>query len=121
MKKLLLLLPILAVTILAFSLAQFSEAKELEECRDGLIIVQLINAQSSTCKNIETAERWVELGIATITDPSYVKDAEAIIEEGITSGSITGMISSIPFRMDCAAGFTIGVISSSMIASTSLT
>jgi hypothetical protein len=69
LKKALLLLPL----ILTIGIVPFvqSQTLEIEECRDGLIVVHLINGNTYTCKTPETAERWEELGIAIIVDPNY--------------------------------------------------
>lgn len=72
---------ILTIGIIPFipnSLAQVVNQNDLEECRDGLIIVYLINGNTFTCKEPSTAERWQELGIATIVDPNYVP---TVVEE----------------------------------------
>lgn len=73
--KALFLIPlILSIGIIPFisdSYAQVIDQNDLEECRDGLIIVYLINGNTFTCKEPSTAERWQELGIATIVDPNY--------------------------------------------------
>lgn len=72
MNKALLLIPlILSISLIPFFPNSFSQTQELEECRDGFIIVYLTNAKTFSCKSPETAERWQELGLAEIVDPSY--------------------------------------------------
>lgn len=72
MNKALLLIPlILSISLVPFFPSSFSQTQELEECRDGFIIVYLTNAKTFSCKSPETAERWQELGLAQIVDPSY--------------------------------------------------
>ena len=81
MRKSLLLIPLIfSIALVPFLQTSFSQTQELEECRDGLIIVYLTNAKTFSCKSPDTAERWVELGLAEIVDPSYVKP-EPIPEE----------------------------------------
>jgi hypothetical protein len=77
LNKALLLIPlILSIGIISVLPLSFSQTQELEECRDGLIIVFLTNANTFSCKTPETAERWVELGLAVIVDPNYVPPVE---------------------------------------------
>lgn len=79
MKKYALLLVPIILSISIIPNVQ-SQTYELEECRDGLIIVHLLNGNTYTCKTPETAERWVELGIAEIVDPNYEPPVEEIEE-----------------------------------------
>ena len=101
-KKLLLLLPVIfSLTLIPFS---YSQTQELEECRDGLIIVYLINAKTFSCKTPDTAERWVELGLAQIVDPEYnpppvVEDApKGILESIEESRAASPIIPPQPFE-----------------------
>lgn len=72
-KASLLLIPlILSIGIVGMIPNSVAQTQSLEECRDGLIIVFLVNGNTFTCKEPVTAERWVELGIAQIVDPNYV-------------------------------------------------
>ncbi len=85
MKKIsLLLIPlILSISIIAF--IPNATSQPLEECRDGLIIVKMVMDERRSCLSPETAERWVELGIGIIIDPSYIppvieEEPESILE-----------------------------------------
>lgn len=85
MKKIsLLLIPlILSISIIAF--IPNATSQPLEECRDGLIIVKMVMDERRSCLSLETAERWVELGIGIIIDPNYIppvieEEPESILE-----------------------------------------
>jgi hypothetical protein len=84
----LLLLPLILsigiTSVLPNTFAQVSNPDELEECRDGLIIVFIHNGNTYTCKEPQTAERWQELGIATIIDPNYIPIIEEPEEEKLS-------------------------------------
>ena len=86
--KALFLIPlILTIGIIPFipnGLAQVVNQNDLEECRDGLIIIYLINGNTFTCKEPATAERWQELGIGVIIDPNYVPIVKEVEPEKLT-------------------------------------
>jgi hypothetical protein len=70
--KVLLLIPL----ILSIGIAVPFGYSQIEECRDGLIVVKMAHDERQTCLTTETAERWVELGIGVIVDPNYIPESE---------------------------------------------
>ena len=99
MRKVFFLIPLLVlVSLIPLSLAQNHDNAGLEECREGLIIVYLINSKSYSCKSPETAERWVELGIGEIIDKNYNPDdiIEPVVEPLISNVTEPESILKIP-------------------------
>ena len=83
-KKLLLLIPlILSIGIIPFIQDSYSQTP-LEECRNGLYVVKMVSDERRSCLPIETAERWVELGIGIIVDPNYTPTVQEDEEEKLS-------------------------------------
>lgn len=94
-----LILSIGIVSVLPYSFSQVDNEGELDECRDGFIIVYLINANRFSCVTPDFAERWVELGLAEIKDPNYepiVEEPEIVVEQSPIAESIIPEVPEIP-------------------------